>query len=259
MTDAGHLQSLAPSHGIERLPNALAGLTIVLPCFNEEDNIADAIRVRHGRGGALRDRSRDRRRRRRQHRRDRIDRGAARRRRPARAPRRPHPQPRLRRRAALGNRGGAHAVGPADRRRPAVRPLASSRTSSRSPHAPTSSSAGASCARTRSSRARRRGAPGTGSCARLSTFPSRDVDCAFKLVRARPARSGSTLASTGAMISTELLVKCRAARRAHGRARRSTTGRGSRAEQSGADPRVVARAFLRAGRRCVAACTPRRF
>src|SRR6185503_17794384 len=44
MTDAGHLQSLAPSHGIERLPNALAGLTIVLPCFNEEGNIADAIR-----------------------------------------------------------------------------------------------------------------------------------------------------------------------------------------------------------------------
>src|SRR5438046_10076695 len=43
MTDAA-LQPLAPSPGVERLPNALAGLTIVLPCFNEADNIADAIR-----------------------------------------------------------------------------------------------------------------------------------------------------------------------------------------------------------------------
>jgi glycosyltransferase involved in cell wall biosynthesis len=30
--------------GVQRLPNALAGLTIVLPCFNEAANIADAIR-----------------------------------------------------------------------------------------------------------------------------------------------------------------------------------------------------------------------
>ena len=36
--------SVAPAPGVERVPNALAGLTIVLPCFNEADNVADAIR-----------------------------------------------------------------------------------------------------------------------------------------------------------------------------------------------------------------------
>src|SRR5437764_9899162 len=34
----------ASGPGVERLPNALPGLTIVLPCFNEADNVADAIR-----------------------------------------------------------------------------------------------------------------------------------------------------------------------------------------------------------------------
>ena len=76
---------------------------------------------------------------------------------------------------------------------------------------------------------------------RVFRIQVRDVDCAFKLVR-RDILDGVELTSTGAMISTELLVKCLA--------------RGARVEelgvhhcprvageQSGANPRVVARAF----------------
>ena len=72
-------------------------------------------------------------------------------------------------------------------------------------------------------------------------IPVRDVDCAFKLVRTDLVK-GLNLQSTGAMISTELLVR--------------SLRRGARLEQrgvnhlprvagdpSGASPRVVARAF----------------
>jgi glycosyltransferase involved in cell wall biosynthesis len=72
-------------------------------------------------------------------------------------------------------------------------------------------------------------------------IPVRDVDCAFKLVRTDLVQ-GLNLQSTGAMISTELLVR--------------SLRRGARLEQrgvnhlprvagdpSGASPRVVARAF----------------
>jgi len=76
---------------------------------------------------------------------------------------------------------------------------------------------------------------------RLFAVPVRDVDCAFKLVRAS-ALEGIELRAHGAMISTELVVKL--------------TARGARlfecdvahrprlaGEQSGASPRVVLRAF----------------
>src|SRR5689334_10494940 len=44
MTDTGHQRSLLDGPGTLRQPNALPGLTIVLPCFNEAANVADAIR-----------------------------------------------------------------------------------------------------------------------------------------------------------------------------------------------------------------------
>ncbi|MBI5104417.1 MAG: glycosyltransferase family 2 protein [Solirubrobacterales bacterium] len=69
----------------------------------------------------------------------------------------------------------------------------------------------------------------------------RDIDCAFKLIR-RDLLQSCQLSATGAMISTELLVKCRAAG-----GRMEEVGVHHRArvagEQSGANPRVVARAF----------------
>lgn len=69
----------------------------------------------------------------------------------------------------------------------------------------------------------------------------RDVDCAFKLVR-REVVEGIALRSSGAMISTELLVRAQA-----NGARVRELGVEHRprvaGEQSGADPRVVLRAF----------------
>src|SRR3954447_22693880 len=44
MADTSLHTTITSGPGVERLPNALAGLTIVLPCFNEADNVADAIR-----------------------------------------------------------------------------------------------------------------------------------------------------------------------------------------------------------------------
>ena len=99
----------------------LAGISIVLPCFDEEDNVADAIRAAVRRGSRRRLGVRDRRRRRRQQRRDGRDRRRLRPPRPARPPDRPQRQPRLRRRAALGPERGDHALGPADGRGPPVR------------------------------------------------------------------------------------------------------------------------------------------
>jgi glycosyltransferase involved in cell wall biosynthesis len=72
-------------------------------------------------------------------------------------------------------------------------------------------------------------------------LPVRDVDCAFKLVR-RERVANLPLVSSGAMISTELLVRCLAdgarMKELDVRHRPRTAGR-----QSGNDPRVVARAF----------------
>ncbi|HMJ32355.1 MAG TPA: glycosyltransferase family 2 protein [Baekduia sp.] len=69
----------------------------------------------------------------------------------------------------------------------------------------------------------------------------RDVDCAFKLIR-RDAVAGVPLTSSGAMISTELLVRARAR---GARVRELGVEHRPRVagEQSGADLRVVLRAF----------------
>jgi len=77
---------------------------------------------------------------------------------------------------------------------------------------------------------------------RLFRFPVRDVDCAFKLVRADVVKP-LPLSSDGAMISTELLVRAMAAGArlqqlgVHREARRARS-------RSGASPRVASRALL---------------
>jgi glycosyltransferase involved in cell wall biosynthesis len=72
-------------------------------------------------------------------------------------------------------------------------------------------------------------------------LPVRDVDCAFKLVRADVVKD-LPLTSSGAMISTELVIRCLARgarlRQLGVRHRPRVAGR-----QSGTSPRVVARAF----------------
>ena len=76
---------------------------------------------------------------------------------------------------------------------------------------------------------------------RLFAIPIRDVDCAFKLIRAE-LLEGLELKSHGAMISTELVVRLRA--RGARLSERDVEHRARVAgHQSGADPRVVLRAF----------------
>jgi len=75
----------------------------------------------------------------------------------------------------------------------------------------------------------------------LFALPVRDVDCAFKLVRAS-ALDGVELRAHGAMISTELIVKL-LARGASLRERDVRHRPRVAGEQSGANPRVVLRAF----------------
>jgi hypothetical protein len=72
-------------------------------------------------------------------------------------------------------------------------------------------------------------------------LPVHDVDCAFKLIR-RDLLARCELRSSGAMISTELLVKCVAA---GGRLQELGVHHRARVagDQSGANLRVVARAF----------------
>jgi glycosyltransferase involved in cell wall biosynthesis len=76
---------------------------------------------------------------------------------------------------------------------------------------------------------------------RSFALPVRDVDCAFKLVR-RDLLEEIPLTSGGAMISTELVVRAVAA---GGRVREVGVHHRPRVagEQSGANPRVVLRAF----------------
>jgi hypothetical protein len=75
----------------------------------------------------------------------------------------------------------------------------------------------------------------------LFVLPLRDVDCAFKLIR-RDLLVDLELVSNGAMISTELVVKCLQ----HG-ALLTEVGvhhlPRHAGEQSGANPRVIWRAF----------------
>ena len=75
----------------------------------------------------------------------------------------------------------------------------------------------------------------------LFALPVRDVDCGFKLVRSTILRRFE-LQTTGAMISTELAVQCSAqgARFAEVGIRHHPRVAG---EETGGDPRVIARAF----------------
>jgi glycosyltransferase involved in cell wall biosynthesis len=72
-------------------------------------------------------------------------------------------------------------------------------------------------------------------------LPVRDVDCAFKLVRSELVKD-MPLSASGAMISTELIVRCLAQgarlKEINVRHRPRVAG-----HQSGTSPRVVARAF----------------
>jgi hypothetical protein len=76
----------------------------------------------------------------------------------------------------------------------------------------------------------------------LFKLPVRDVDCAFKLIR-RDRVAGLGLSSTGAMISTELVVKLLAsgARLEELEVQHLPRVAG---QETGGDPRVVARAFV---------------
>jgi glycosyltransferase involved in cell wall biosynthesis len=76
---------------------------------------------------------------------------------------------------------------------------------------------------------------------RMFSIAVRDIDCAFKLIR-RDLLDQIELEADGAMVSTELLVKCR---RAGARIVEIDVEHLPRTagEQSGASPRVVARAF----------------
>jgi glycosyltransferase involved in cell wall biosynthesis len=81
----------------------------------------------------------------------------------------------------------------------------------------------------------------------LFDLPVRDVDCAFKLVR-RELINGIELTSSGALISTELLIACRAqgARIVEHGVRHRPREAG---EQSGGRLAVIARAFAELARR----------
>ena len=205
----------------------LSGLTVVLPCFDEEPNVAQAVREATGRREPLRERRGDRRGRRRLPRRHARDRRGARRGRRPRAGRRARRQPRLRRGGAQRHRGVADAVGPAHRRGPAVRP-------------PAARPAAAAGARARPRRglphrplrpAPRRAAAAGWNWLMRRTFgvPVSDVDCAFKLARG-PLLRGLELDSDGAMVSMELYA--RATRPAGGSPRSaSTTAARSRARR----------------------------
>jgi hypothetical protein len=91
---------------------------------------------------------------------------------------------------------------------------------------------------------------------RLFGIPVHDVDCAFKLIR-RDLLQSLSLTAEGAMLSTELIVRCM---RAGARIEERDVLHLPRAagRQSGLRPRVVARAFreLALTRRALAADRP---
>lgn len=82
--------------------------------------------------------------------------------------------------------------------------------------------------------------------AKLFRLPFRDVDCGFKLLRAE-ALEGFDLSCTGAMVSTELLVRLRQAGRVIDQVEVAHFPREG-GMPTGMRPRVVARAFLELAR-----------
>jgi glycosyltransferase involved in cell wall biosynthesis len=243
MTDTA-LHPVAASLDVERLPNALAGLSIVLPCFNEADNIADAIRYatvaaeRCATGHEIvvvDDGS--------------TDETAS------IAARLAERDRRVRVVVHTRNRGYGDAVrtGITAARMPWVfltdadlqfdlaeledfLPLA----------ARADLVVGWRILRRDPLNRRLNAAAWNWLVRRMFRLPVRDVDCAFKLVR-RELLEQVTLEATGAMISTELVVKCLAA---GGRLEELGVHHRPRVagDQSGANPRVVVRAFFELAR-----------
>jgi glycosyltransferase involved in cell wall biosynthesis len=243
MTDTA-LHPVAASLDVERLPNALAGLSIVLPCFNEADNIADAIRYatvaaeRCATGHEIvvvDDGS--------------TDETAS------IAARLAERDRRVRVVVHTRNRGYGDAVrtGITAARMPWVFLTDADLQfdlSELEDFLPLAARAdlvvGWRILRRDPLNRRLNAAAWNWLVRRMFRLPVRDVDCAFKLVR-RELLEQVTLEATGAMISTELVVKCLAA---GGRLEELGVHHRPRVagEQSGANPRVVARAFFELAR-----------
>jgi glycosyltransferase involved in cell wall biosynthesis len=244
MTDAGRLHTLAPSLGLERLPDALAGVTIVLPCFNEEANIADAIRY----ATAAAERCAT------GHEIVVVDDGSSDETASV-AARLAERDRRVRVVVHTRNRGYGDAVrsGIAAARMPWILLTDSDLQfdlSELEDFLPAARDAdivvGWRILRRDPLNRRLNAAAWNWLVRRMFRLPVKDVDCAFKLVR-RELLQSFALESTGAMISTELVVKClaRGARLeelgVHHRPRVA-------GDQSGADLRVIARAFFELAR-----------
>jgi glycosyltransferase involved in cell wall biosynthesis len=244
MTDAGRLHTLAPNLGLERLPDALAGVTIVLPCFNEEANIADAIRY----ATAAAERCAT------GHEIVVVDDGSSDETASV-AARLAERDRRVRVVVHTRNRGYGDAVrsGIAAARMPWILLTDSDLQfdlSELEDFLPAARDAdivvGWRILRRDPLNRRLNAAAWNWLVRRMFRLPVKDVDCAFKLVR-RELLQSFALESTGAMISTELVVKClaRGARLeelgVHHRPRVA-------GDQSGADLRVIARAFFELAR-----------
>ena len=240
MADTPLLNTIAPGPGVERLPNALAGLTIVLPCFDEADNVADAIRYATAAAEACAT----------EHEIIVVDDGSS----DATALIAAQLAERDRRVRVIvhtRNRGYGDAVrtGIAAARMPWVLLTDAdlqfdlSELEDFLPVAPRADIiVGWRIARRDPINRRLNASAWNWLVRRMFHLPVRDVDCAFKLVR-RDLLQRFALEATGAMISTELVVKALAA---GGRLEEIGVHHRPRVagEQSGASPRVVARAFV---------------
>jgi glycosyltransferase involved in cell wall biosynthesis len=243
MTDTA-LHTVAASPDVERLPNALAGVTIVLPCFNEADNIADAIR--YATVAAERCAT--------SHEIVVVDDGSTDET-ASIAARLAERDRRVRVVVHTRNRGYGDAVrtGITAARMPWIFLTDADLQFDLAELAdflPLATRAdlvvGWRILRRDPLNRRLNAAAWNWLVRRMFRLPVRDVDCAFKLVR-RELLEQFTLEATGAMISTELVVKCLAA---GGRLEELGVHHRPRVagDQSGANPRVVARAFFELAR-----------
>jgi glycosyltransferase involved in cell wall biosynthesis len=239
MADTSLHTTITSGPGVERLPNALAGLTIVLPCFDEADNVADAIRYATAAAETCAT----------DHEIIVVDDGSS----DATALIAAQLAERDRRVRVIvhtRNRGYGDAVrtGIAAARMPWVLLTDADLQfdlSELEDFLPVAAHAdivvGWRIARRDPLNRRLNASAWNWLVRRMFHLPVRDVDCAFKLVR-RDLLEQFALEATGAMISTELVVKCLAA---GGRLEEIGVHHRPRVagEQSGASPRVVVRAF----------------
>jgi glycosyltransferase involved in cell wall biosynthesis len=239
MTDAAPSTTVVAGPGVERLPDALTGLTVVLPCFNEAANVADAIRY----ATAAAERCAT------DHEIVVVDDGSS----DATAEiaaRLAERDRRVRVVVHTRNRGYGDAVrsGIAAARMPWVLLTDGDLQfdlSELEDFLPVAARAdivvGWRILRRDPLNRRLNASAWNWLVRRMFRLPVRDVDCAFKLIR-RDLLDRFALEATGAMISTELVVKCLAA---GGRLQELGVHHRPRVagEQSGASPRVVARAF----------------